>query len=157
MHYSDVIWSSRCLESVATRQQAVKQLVQAKNKKTWKLYITDTLWRDSTRGIHSYLQKLQVLQNKLLKLLINFDRRMSTNELHHQLPKFECYQSNVTGVSIWFQKLQHGNANKAYSFDMHCSRATESLHITPWGKVPKCQQCTTIVSGPRSVYHDYPS
>ena len=34
---------------------------------------------------NEYSQKLQVIQNKLLKLLLNFDRRTSTNELHHQL------------------------------------------------------------------------
>ena len=34
---------------------------------------------------NEYLQKLRVIQKNLLKLLLNFDRRMSTNELHQQL------------------------------------------------------------------------
>ena len=34
---------------------------------------------------NEYSQKLRIIQNKLLKLLLNFDRRMSTNELHQQL------------------------------------------------------------------------
>ena len=34
---------------------------------------------------NEYLQKLQVIHNKLLKLLLHFDRRTSINELHQKL------------------------------------------------------------------------
>ena len=34
---------------------------------------------------NEYFKKLQVMQNKLLKLLSNNDQRLSTNELHQQL------------------------------------------------------------------------
>ena len=47
---------------------------------------------------NEYLQKLQVIQNKLLELLLNFDRRMSTNELHQQLSLLKVVDIHIVNV-----------------------------------------------------------
>ena len=47
---------------------------------------------------NEYLQNLQVIKNKLLKLLLNFDRRMSTNELHQQLSLLKVVDIHIVNV-----------------------------------------------------------
>ena len=57
---------------------------------------------------NEYLQKLQVIQNKLLKLLLNFDHRMSTNEIHQQLSLLKVVDIHTVNVLSFVNECRCG-------------------------------------------------
>ena len=76
---------------------------------------------------NEYLQKLQVIQNKLLKLLLNFDRRMSTNELHQQLSLLKVVDIHTVNVLPFVNECRSGRCPTLFSSYYHVREAGYEL------------------------------
>ena len=84
---------------------------------------------------NEYLQKLQVIQNKLQKLLLNFDRRTSTNELHHQLSLLKVVDIHNIKVFSFVNECRSGRCPTLFSNYYHVReggydlRQKDRLHV----------------------------
>ena len=76
---------------------------------------------------NEYLQKLQVIQNKLLKLLLNFDRRMSTNDLHQQLSLLKVVDIHTVNVLSFVDECRSGRCPTLFSSYYHVREAEYEL------------------------------
>ena len=76
---------------------------------------------------NEYLQKLQVIQNKLLKLLLNFDRWMSTNELHQQLFLLKVVDIHTVNVLSFVNECRSGRCPTLFSSYYHVREAGYEL------------------------------
>ena len=72
---------------------------------------------------NKYLQKLQVIQNKLLKLFVNFDRWMSTNELHQQLSLLKVVDIHTVNVLSFVNEYRSGRCLTLFSSYYHAREA----------------------------------
>ena len=95
---------------------------------------------------NEYLQKLQVIQNKLLKLLLNFDRRTSTNELHHQLSLLKVVDIHNVNVLSFVNECRSGRCPTLFSNYYHVREAgydlrqKDRLHV-PMARTDIGQSC----------------
>ena len=95
---------------------------------------------------NEYLQKLQVIQNKLLKLLLNFDRRTSTNELHHQLSLLKVVDIHNVNVLSFVNECRSGRCPTLFSNYYHVQEAgydlrqKDRLHV-PMARTDIGQSC----------------
>ena len=95
---------------------------------------------------NEYLQKLQVIQNKLLKLLLNFDRRTSTNELHHQLSLLKLVDIHNVNVFAFVNECRSGRCPTLFSNYYHVREAgcdlrqKDRLHM-PMARTDIGQSC----------------
>ena len=76
---------------------------------------------------NEYLQKLQVIQNKLLKLLLNFDRRTSTNELHQQLSLLKVVDIRNVNLLSFVNECRSGRCPTLFSNYYHAREAGYDL------------------------------
>ena len=76
---------------------------------------------------NEYLQKLQVIQNKLLKLLLNFDRRTSTNELHQQLSLLKVVDIHNVNLLSFVNECRSGRCPTLFSNYYHVREAGYDL------------------------------
>ena len=76
---------------------------------------------------NEYLQKLQVIQNKLLKLLLNFDHRMSTNEIHQQLSLLKVVDIHTVNVLSFVNECRSGRCPTLFSSYYHVREAGYEL------------------------------
>ena len=60
------------------------------------------------------LAKVQVMQNKLLKILYNKDRRYSTNALHHELKLLQVKDIHELLLLKFIHTVLNGNPVKRY-------------------------------------------
>ena len=85
---------------------------------------------------NEYLQKLQVIQNKLLNQLLNFDRRMSTNELHQQLSLLKVVDIHTVYVLSFVNECRSGRCPTLFSNCYHVREAgyeirqSDHLHVS---------------------------
>ena len=97
---------------------------------------------------NEYLQKLQVIQNKFLKLLSNLDRRTS-NELHHQLPLLKVVDIHNVNVLSFVNECKSGWCPPLFSNFYHvrkggCDlRQNDRLHV-PMARTDSGQSCCKI-------------
>ena len=84
---------------------------------------------------NEYLQQLQVIQNNLLKLLLNFDCRMSTNLLHQQLSLLKVVDIHTINVLSVVNECRSGRCPSLFSSYYHVRdagyelRQSECLHV----------------------------
>ena len=101
---------------------------------------------------NEYLQKLQVIQNKLLKLLLNFDRRMSTNELHQQLSLLKVV--DTLNVLSFVNECRSGRCPTLFSSYYHVREAGYELRQNDRLQVPLARtdtgQSSCKIKGARS-------
>ena len=76
---------------------------------------------------NEYLQILQVIQNKLPKLLLNFDRRTSTNELYHQLSLLKVVDIHNVNVLSFVNECRSGRCPTLFSNYYHVRGAGYDL------------------------------
>ena len=76
---------------------------------------------------NEYLQKLQVIQNKLLTLLLNFDRRTSTNELHQQLSLLNVVDIRNVNLLSFVNECRSGRYPTLFSNYYHAREAGYDL------------------------------
>ena len=91
---------------------------------------------------NEYLQKLQVIQNKLLKLLLNFDRRMSTNELHQQLSLLKVVDIHTVNVLSFVNECRSGRCPTLFSSYYHVRQAGYELRQNDRLHVPMARTDT---------------
>ena len=91
---------------------------------------------------NEYLQKLQVIQNKLLKLLLNFDRRMSTNELHQQLSLLKVVDVHTVNVLSFVNECRSGRCPTLFSSYYHVREAGYELRHNDRLHVPMARTDT---------------
>ena len=89
-----------------------------------------------------YLQKLQVIQNKLLKLLLNFDRRMPTNELHQQLSLLKVVDIHTVNVLSFVNECRSGRCPTLFSSYYHVREAGYELRHNDRLHVPMARTDT---------------
>ena len=97
---------------------------------------------------NEYLQKLQVIQNKLLKLLLNFDRRSSTDELHHLLSLLKVVDIHNVNVLSFVNECRSGRCPTLFSNYYHVREAydrrqNDRLHV-PMARTDIGQRCCKI-------------
>ena len=96
-----------------------------------------------------YLQKLQVIQNKLIKLLLNFDCPTSTNELHHQLSLLKVSDIHNVNVLSFVNECRSGRCRALFSNYYHIREAgynirqKDRLHA-PMARTDIGQSCCKI-------------
>ena len=90
----------------------------------------------SLETANEYLQKLQVIQNKFLKLLLNFDRRMSTNELHQQLSLLKVFDIHTINVLSFVNECRSGRGPTLFSSYHHVREAGHELRQSDRLHVP---------------------
>ena len=93
---------------------------------------------------NEYLQKLQVIQNKLLKLLLSFDRRMSTNELHQQLSLLKVVDIHTVNVLSFVNECRSGRWVTMFSSYYHVREAGYELRHNDRLHVPMAIGCFKI-------------
>ena len=76
---------------------------------------------------NEYLQKLRIIQNKLLKLLLNFDRRISTNELHQQLSLLKVVDIHNVNLLSFVNECRSGRCPTLFSNYYHVREAGYDL------------------------------
>ena len=98
---------------------------------------------------NEYLQKLLVIQNQLLKLLLNFDRRTSTNELHHQLSLLKVVDIHNVNMLPFVNECKSGRCPTLFSNYYHIREAgydlrqNDRLHV-PMARTGIGQSCCKI-------------
>ena len=75
----------------------------------------------------SIYKKLEVIQSKLLKLLLNFDRRMSTNELHQQLSLLKVVDIHTVNVLSFVNACRSDKGPTLFSSYYHVREAGYEL------------------------------
>ena len=85
---------------------------------------------------NEYLQKLQVIRNELLKLLFNFDRRTSINELHHQLSMLKVVDIHNVNVLSFANECRSGRYPSLFSNYYHVREAGYDLRQNDRLRVP---------------------
>ena len=85
---------------------------------------------------NEYFQKLQVIQNELLKLLLNFDRRNSANELHHQLSMLKVVDIHNVNVLSFANECRSGRYPSLFSNYYHVREAGYDLRQNDRLRVP---------------------
>ena len=84
---------------------------------------------------NEYLQKLQVIQKKLLKLLSNFDRQTSTDALHQQLSLLKVVDIHKVNLLSFVNECRSGRCPTLFSCYYHVRetgydlRQTYRLHV----------------------------
>ena len=91
---------------------------------------------------NEYLQKLQVIQNKLLKQLLNFDRRMSTDELHQQLSLLKVVDIHTLNVLSFVDECRSGRCPTLFSGYYHVRQAGYKLRQNDRLHVPMARTDT---------------
>ena len=76
---------------------------------------------------NEYLQKLQVTQNKLLKLLLNFHCRIFTNELHQKLSLLKVVDIHTVNVLSFVNECRSGRCPTLFSSNYHVREAGYEL------------------------------
>ena len=103
--------------------------------------------------VNEYLQKLQVIQNKILKLLSNFDRRTFTNELHHQLSLLKVVDIHNVNVLSFVNECRSGRCPTLFLNYYHVREAgydlrqKDRLHV-PMARTDIGQSCCKIKGVP---------
>ena len=84
---------------------------------------------------NEYLQKLQVIHNKLLKLLLHFDRRTSINELHQKVSLLKVVDIHNVNLLAFVIECRSGRCPTLFSNYYHVREAgydlrqKERLHV----------------------------
>ena len=91
----------------------------------------------------SIYKKLQVIQNKLLKLLLNFDRWMSTNELHQQLSLLNVVDIHTVNVLSLVNECRSGRCPTLFSSYYHVREARYELRQNDRLHVPMARTDTS--------------
>ena len=112
------------------------------------LHLYTRTWNMESKFLETkeYLQKLQVIQNKLLKLLLNFDWRTSNNELHHQLSLLKVVDIHNVNVLSFVYECRSGRCPTLFSNYYHVREAgydltqNDRLHV-PMARTDIGQSC----------------
>ena len=92
-------------------------------------------------------------KKKLLKLLLNFDRRSSTNELHHQLSLLKVVDIHNVNVLSFVNECRSGRCPTLFSNNYHVREAgydlrqKDRLHV-PIARTDIGQSCCKIKGVP---------
>ena len=84
---------------------------------------------------NEYLQKLQVIQNKFLKLLSNVDHRISTNELHQQPSLWKVVDIHIVNVLSFVNECRSCRCPTLFSIYYHVRetgykpKQSDRLHV----------------------------
>ena len=74
-----------------------------------------------------FANQLQVIQNKPLKLLLNFYHRMSTDELHQQLSLLKVVDIHTVNVLSFVNECRSGRCQTLFSSYYHVREAGYEL------------------------------
>ena len=135
-----ILWWNTSVYSIMLRLWYLKRL-----QGNFILLLYIRVWNMESKSLETaneYLQKLQVIQNKLLELLLNFDRRMSTNELHQQLSLLKVVDIHTVNVLSFVDECRSGRCPTLFSSYYHVREAGYELRQNDRLHVPMARTDT---------------